>query len=80
MQCIPCLKYSDLSEVPPKLLRSKRGIGGCQLGMIAKKTETGKEHIACDIRRAMKVHMESDLHVWCAVKDEIVKTERKIFD
>ena len=28
----------------------------------------------------MKVHMQSDLHVWCAEKDEIVKTERKTFD
>ena len=28
----------------------------------------------------MKVHMESDLHVWCAKKNEIVKTERKTFD
>ena len=28
----------------------------------------------------MKVHMKSDLHVWSAEKDEIVKTERKTLD
>ena len=48
--------------------------------MIAKKTETGKERLVCDIRRAMKVHMESDIYIWCAEKDKIVKTERKTFD
>ena len=48
--------------------------------MIAKKSGNGEECGGSDIRSSVKVHMESDLYVWCVQKDEIVKTERKTFD
>ena len=48
--------------------------------MIAKKSGEEEERRAFDIRRAVKVNMESDLHVRCEQKEEMVKTERKTFD
>ena len=80
MMCSPYTKYSSLPEVPLELLRSKRGYRGCPFRMITKKSGKGEECRGCEIRSAVKAHMESDLHVRCEQKEEMVKTERKTFD
>ena len=67
--CLPCLKYSDLEEVPALLRGEKRG----NFGYI--KTENDENR---SITRNKKRHEKSELHIWCLKKGEQIDAIKEI--
>ena len=63
--CVPCLKYSDLEEVPAGFSIQKKGNFG--------KIKTENVDLR-SIKRNKKRHEQSELHVWCFNKAEQIET------
>ena len=67
MICRPCAKYGDHEDVPKNYNRYRKG----NFGTVEKKTHAnGEMRPKWVIQRAVKSHIENELHIYCCMKEK----------
>ena len=74
--CRPCSLYSQSPEIPPQMRASSRG----GFGTITRKNKKGRERPRWRLKEKCRDHDNSNLHIWCALKEKREGEKKASFD